>query len=93
MKRTVGLLPLTFIASGGILGSGWLFSPQLTAQLAGPAALIAWGVATVAMLLLANAYAEVAGILPVPGGIARVPRSLRERTRSSRGSNSLCPSS
>ncbi len=35
LKRSVGLISLTLIAAGGILGSGWLFSPLLTAQLAG----------------------------------------------------------
>ena len=73
-KRTVGLLSLTFIAAGGILGSGWLFAPLLTAQLAGPASLIAWGIGAVAMMLLANSFAEVSGVMPVAGGIARIPR-------------------
>lgn len=74
VKRSVGLLALTFMAVGGILGSGWLFIPLLTAQLAGPASLVAWGIGAVAMILLANSFAEVAAVLPVPGGIARIPR-------------------
>ena len=74
LKRSVGLVSLTLIAAGGILGSGWLFSPLLTAQLAGPASLIAWVIGAVAMLLLAFSFAEVASVLPVAGGIARIPR-------------------
>ncbi|MDG1946206.1 MAG: APC family permease [Halioglobus sp.] len=74
LKRTVGLLPLTLIAAGGILGSGWLFSPLLTAQLAGPASIIAWVIGAFAMLLLAFTFAEIASVLPVAGGIARIPR-------------------
>lgn len=69
LKRTVGLLPLTLIAAGGILGSGWLFSPLLTAQLAGPASIIAWIIGAIAMLLLAFSFAEIASVLPVAGGI------------------------
>lgn len=74
LKRTVGLLPLTLIAAGGILGSGWLFSPLLTAQLAGPASIISWVIGAVAMLLLAVSFAEISSVLPVAGGIARIPR-------------------
>ena len=74
LKRSVGLISLTLIAAGGILGSGWLFSPLLTAQLAGPASLVAWLIGAAAMLLLAFSFAEVASVLPVAGGIARIPR-------------------
>tara|TARA_R110002049_G_scaffold24302_1_gene86281 strand:- start:1374 stop:2984 length:1611 start_codon:yes stop_codon:yes gene_type:complete len=74
LQRTVGLVPLTLIAAGGILGSGWLFSPLLTAQLAGPASMVAWVIGAVAMLLLAFSFAEIASVLPVAGGIARIPR-------------------
>ncbi len=73
MQRNIGLLGLTFVAISGILGSGWLFAPLLAAQVAGPSALIAWGIGGFAMLLLAATFAEIAGILPVAGGIGRVP--------------------
>ena len=64
VERSIGPVSLTFIAVGGILGSGWLFSPQLTASLAGPAALISWGIGAFAMVLLAMSFAEVASVLP-----------------------------
>ncbi len=73
-ERTLGVISLTFIAAGGILGSGWLFTPLLTAQLAGPASLVAWVIGAVAMILLAISFAEITAILPVSGGIARIPR-------------------
>lgn len=73
LQRTIGLVGLTFVAVGGIIGSGWLFAPLLTARLAGPAALISWGIGGIAMLALALCFAEVVGILPVAGGIARIP--------------------
>ena len=73
LQRTIGLVGLTFVAVGGIIGSGWLFAPLLTSKLAGPAALISWAIGGVAMLALALCFAEVVGILPVAGGIARIP--------------------
>lgn len=73
LKRSMGLMGLTFVAVGGIVGSGWLFAPLLATRLAGPAAIVAWGIGGVAMLLLALCFAEVMGILPVAGGIARIP--------------------
>ena len=73
MHRDIGLVGLTFVAVSGIIGSGWLFAPLLAAQHAGPAALIAWIIGGVAMLLLALTFAEISAMLPVPGGVARVP--------------------
>lgn len=74
LKRSVGLFSLTLIAAGGILGSGWLFSPLETAHEAGPASIISWVIGATAMMLVAFSFAEVASVLPVPGGIARIPR-------------------
>lgn len=73
MRRSIGLLSLTFVAISGMLGSGWLFAPLLAAQAAGPSALIAWVIGGIAMMLLAATFAEIATILPIAGGIGRVP--------------------
>ena len=73
MNRSIGLIGLTFVAVSGVVGSGWLFTPLLTSQLAGPASIIAWIIGGVAILLLALCFAEVSGTLPVAGGIARIP--------------------
>lgn len=74
MKRDIGLVGLTFIAVGGVLGSAWLFAPLLAVQVAGPAALLAWLIGAVAMLVLALTFAEVTTMFPVAGGIARIPQ-------------------
>ncbi len=74
MKRDIGLIGLTFVAVSGMVGSGWLFAPLLASQLAGPAALVSWAIGGVAMLLLALTFVEISAMLPVPGGIARVPQ-------------------
>lgn len=73
MKREVGLISLTFVGVSGVIGSGWLFAPMLAAQSAGPASLIAWAIGGVAIVLLALSFAEISAMLPVSGGIARIP--------------------
>ncbi|PRD44780.1 amino acid permease [Phyllobacterium phragmitis] len=74
MKREMGLIGLMFVAVSAVLGSGWLFAPLLASEQAGPAAIIAWGIGGIAMLLIALTFAEISAMLPVPGGIARVPQ-------------------
>ncbi|MEM7119701.1 MAG: APC family permease [Pseudomonadota bacterium] len=73
LERSIGLIGLTFVAVGGVLGSGWLFAPLLAAEQAGPAAVLAWVIGAFAVLLLAMTFAEVTAILPVAGGLARIP--------------------
>lgn len=74
LKRDIGLVGLTFISVGGIIGSGWLFGPLLAVQHAGPAAIVSWVFGAVAMFILAITFAEISAMLPIPGGIARVPQ-------------------
>jgi amino acid transporter len=61
------------VAVSGMLGSGWLFAPELVAKNAGPASLVSWGIGAIVMFLLAITFAEVSAMLPVAGGLARVP--------------------
>jgi amino acid transporter len=74
MHRSIGLVGLTFVAVSGIIGSGWMFAPLLAVQHAGPAAMVAWVVGGIAMFFIAITFAEISAMLPVPGGIARVPQ-------------------
>ena len=74
MQRDIRVIGLTFVAVSGMIGSGWLFAPLLASELAGPAALISWAIGGFAMFLLALTFAEISAMLPVPGGIARVPQ-------------------
>ncbi len=73
LKRSIGVVGLTFVGVGGIVGSGILFAPLLAAQQAGPASLVAWLIGGAAALLLALSFAEVCALLPVAGGLARLP--------------------
>ncbi|MBV2155847.1 APC family permease [Kitasatospora sp. SUK 42] len=58
---------------GSIIGSGWLFGAKEGVVAAGPAAVLSWGVGTVAIVLLALVHAELGSMFPVSGGTARYP--------------------
>ncbi len=72
-RRSVGTLGLTFVAVGGVVGSGLLFAPLLAAQQAGPAAILAWPIAGLMLITVALVYAELAAMLPVVGGLGLLP--------------------
>jgi amino acid transporter len=74
LRREVGLAGLLWASLGSIIGSGWLYSAKNAVVVAGPAALVAWGIATVAIMLLAMVHAELGSMLPAAGGTARYPR-------------------
>lgn len=74
MRREIRLIGLMFVSVSAVLGSGWLFAPLLASEQAGPAAIVAWGIGGVAMLLIALTFAEISAMLPVAGGIARMPQ-------------------
>ncbi len=71
--RSVGTLGLTFVAVGGVVGSGVLFAPLFAARQAGPAAILAWPIAGLMLVTVALVFAEVAAMLPVVGGLGRLP--------------------
>jgi amino acid transporter len=73
MDRGVGFFGLLWSSEGSLIGSGWLFGALTAATIAGPSALIAWGLATVIMLVLALIHAELGGLFPVSGGTSRFP--------------------
>jgi amino acid transporter len=73
LKREAGLVGLLFTSEGSIIGSGWLFGALAASQIGGPAAIIAWVIGSVAMLLLALIHAELGPLFPVSGGTARFP--------------------
>ena len=73
LKRDVGFWGLAWASEGSIIGSGWLFAGLAATEIAGPAALISWGIATVIIILLALVHAELGGMFPVAGGTSRFP--------------------
>ncbi|MFF1798459.1 APC family permease, partial [Kitasatospora sp. NPDC058263] len=73
LRREVGLIGLLWASVGSIIGSGWLFGAKNAVMVAGPAALVSWGIGAVAIVLLALVHAELGGLFPVAGGTARYP--------------------
>jgi len=64
LNRDVGLLGLLWASEGSIIGSGWLFAGFVAVTIAGPSALISWGIASVIVILLALVHAELGGLFP-----------------------------
>jgi amino acid transporter len=73
LTRNVGFVGLLFTSEGSIIGSGWLFGALFCATYGGPAAIIAWLIGSVAVILLALVHAELGGMFPVSGGTTRFP--------------------
>ncbi|MGW2413439.1 APC family permease [Streptomyces tubercidicus] len=70
-RKGLSLFALIMIGIGSIFGSGWLFGAGSAAQVAGPAAIVAWVIGVVFIGMIAMSYAEVGSAYPIPGGMAR----------------------
>lgn len=68
-KKLLGKFSLTLTGITCIIGSGWLFGIAKTAQTAGPAAIISWGIGGIVILLIALPVAELGTIFPKSGGM------------------------
>jgi len=73
LKRDVGFFGLLWSSTGSVIGSGWLFSALIATTLAGPSALISWGIAAVIVAFIALVYAELGGMFSIAGGASRYP--------------------
>jgi amino acid transporter len=71
LRRDVGLVGLTFVSVGSVIGSGWLFGAQNAASAAGPAVLLSWILGAAVCIVLALTYAELGAAYPLSGGTAR----------------------
>jgi amino acid transporter len=72
-KRELGLIGATWASETSIIGSGWLFGALYAAQAVGGAAVLAWAIAGVVIIVLALCHAELGAMYPVSGGTARFP--------------------
>ena len=73
LKRELGLIGATWASETSIIGSGWLFGAYFAALAVGGAAVLAWAIAGVVVILLALCHAELGAMYPVSGGTARFP--------------------
>ncbi len=73
LKRDISTTNVLVASAGGMIGSGWLFSPFISAQIAGSNALISWVIAAIFMLFIALPLCELGALLPISGGMANYP--------------------
>ncbi len=73
LKREISTTNILIASAGGMIGSGWLFSPFISAQMAGSNALISWIIAAVFMLFIALPLCELGTMFPISGGMSNYP--------------------
>lgn len=71
LRRSITPFALLFTGLSSIIGSGWLFGAYNTAKIAGPAALVAWLIGLVMMLVIAMTYLELGTMYPESGAMGR----------------------
>lgn len=73
LKRDISTTNVLIASAGGMIGSGWLFSPYICAQMAGSNALISWVIATICMFVIALPLCELGTMFPISGGMSNYP--------------------
>lgn len=73
LKRDISTTNILIASAGGMIGSGWLFSPFISAEIAGSNALISWVIASLFMFLIALPLCELGTMFPISGGMANYP--------------------
>ena len=73
LKRDISTTNILIVSAGGMIGSGWLFSPFISAQMAGSNALISWIIAAIFMIFIALPLCELGTMFPVSGGMSNYP--------------------
>ena len=82
MKKHISAFSLLLISLSSMIGSGWLFGSLYSAQLAGPAAVLAWPLAAFLLMFVALSYAEVATMFPHADNLAALPLQTHGRLTS-----------
>jgi basic amino acid/polyamine antiporter, APA family len=85
LKRAVGVLDLTALGIGAVIGTGIFVIIGEAIGDAGPSIIISFALAGVTCLFSAFSYAELASSIPVWG--APTPTATRRSASSSRGSS------
>ncbi|KTD67589.1 amino acid permease [Legionella santicrucis] len=67
----ISLFSATALSATAMVGSGWLFSAQLNAKIAGNYSFVAWILAALLVMAVGLCLAQVASIYPVRGATAR----------------------
>ncbi len=70
-SKKISLLRAVLIGVTSMVGSGWLFSAQLTAKAAGNWAFLAWVLASIVIMMVGLCLAKVVSVFPVRGATTR----------------------
>ncbi|HEY3685858.1 MAG TPA: APC family permease [Streptosporangiaceae bacterium] len=70
-QRRLGPFGLLMVGLGSIIGSGWLFGAWRATVVAGPAAIIAWLIGAVIIIMIALPLMEMGAMFPRSGGMVR----------------------
>ncbi|EHL30038.1 APC family permease [Legionella drancourtii] len=73
LRRDITTTNVLIAAAGGMVGSGWLFSPYISAQMAGGNSLVSWVIAALFMLFIALPLCELGTMFPISGGMSNYP--------------------
>ncbi|MBA4495731.1 APC family permease [Paenactinomyces guangxiensis] len=80
LERTIRLPQAVALYIGAVMGSGILLVPGMSAEMAGPASLLAWGAMVIWMLPMALVMGWLAAAYPHAGGVAHyVSRAFGEK--------------
>jgi len=71
LQKSVKTITLLSSAVAGIIGSGWLLSPLVCVKIAGPAAIIAWILGGLLMMIVASTFVILTRSFPITGGTVR----------------------
>ena len=80
LQRRLSFFSLVMAVVTSTIGSGWLFAPYLTAQLAGPASLFSWLAGGAMAFLIALVFAELGALVSSSGALAQIPLLTHGRT-------------
>lgn len=73
LKREISTSGILFASVSATIGSGWLFGSLYASKMAGPAAVLAWLIGAVAIIIIALCFSELSTLFPVPGGMSVFP--------------------
>ncbi len=71
MNKKMSKMQLILMSTGGMIGSGWLFSPFYGYQTAGIGVLYSWGITALITLMIGLSFAQICATFPIVGGIYR----------------------
>ncbi len=73
LKKKLGLVDLSLLGIGSMIGSGWLYAALNSSGYAGSHTGWAWVLGAVIVLMIGLVYAELSSALPRAGGFVRYP--------------------